>query len=110
MGQGAGEAELASPHEVRTNHSLCWQQLLPGSDSLRQAHLFVWAGGLGLTGSAAVTGAAYICCQDFTLGHVLTAVSAHGAPALLERLSKRALARELIVALKEIEEIATEGS
>lgn len=62
-GQGAGAAGPASLDEVRTNHSLCRQQTMLGPDELRQAHLPVQEGGLGLTSSAAVTGAAYIGCE-----------------------------------------------
>lgn len=73
-----------------------------GSDALRQAHLPIQQGGLGLTNSAAVAGAAGIGCQTLALGGVLTMASTRGSLALLEHLSGRSLAKEPIAALKEI--------
>lgn len=57
-GEGAGAAGLGSPDEVQTDYSLCLQQFVLGSGTLRQAHLSVRGGELGLNGSAAVAVAA----------------------------------------------------
>ena len=78
-------------------------------DALRQAHLPVREGGLGLTSSVDVSDAAYIGCHALALGRVPTAASSAGLPDLLERLPERPLAQELIAALKQVAEVATEA-
>lgn len=54
-------------------------------------------------------GATYIRCQALALGRELTMALTCGPPALLERVPERSSATELIVALRQVEEIATEG-
>ena len=108
-GEGAIAAGLAGPDEVRANPNLCKRQHFLGEEALRQAHLPVREGGLGLISRADVAGAAYIGSHALALGRVLTAASTPGLPAVLERLPGRPLAAELIAALKEVGEIASEG-
>lgn len=102
-----GAAGLASSDEVRIDHSLCRRQSVLGSDALRQAHLPVREGGLGLTGSAAIAVAVYISRQALSLGRVLNAASTRNLHALLEHLLERPLAKELIAILKEVADITT---
>lgn len=81
---------------------------MASSDAVRLTNLPDREGGLGFTSRTAVTGAAYVGCQAIALGCVLTAASVCGLPTLLERLSRRPLAKELIAALKEAANIAME--
>ena len=76
------------------------QQTFLGHEALRQAHLPIREGGLGLISSDAIKGAAYIGCQALVLGHVVTASARENLPSLLERVPKPPMASALIDELK----------
>ena len=59
-GDGAAAAGLPTPEEVAHDHTVCQNQTYLGNDALRQGHLPIREGGLGLTSSSSVKGAAYI--------------------------------------------------
>ena len=78
-----------------------------GHDALRQAHLPIREGGLGLTSSISIKGAAYIGCHALVLGRVVAAAAARGnLPSLLERLPERPMASAFI---EELKIVATEA-
>lgn len=58
--------------------------------------------------TARVAGTAYNGCQALTPGCVLTAVSAFGLPNLLKRIMEQPPTTDLIAALENVEDIATE--
>ena len=78
---------------------------LPGAP-LRQAHLPIREGGLGLTSSISIKGAAYIGCHALVLGRVVAASARGNLPSLLERLPERPMASALI---EELKIVATEA-
>ena len=93
---GAAAAGLPTPEEV-THDSTMWQnQTYVGNEFLRQAHLPIREGGLGLTSSSSIKGAAYIDCHALVLGRVVTASARGNLPSLLERLPERPVASALI--------------
>ena len=73
---------------------------LPGHDALRQAHLPIQEGGLGLTSSSSIKGAAYVGCNALVPGRVVAASAQENLPSLLERLPERPMASALIEELK----------
>ena len=77
-----------------------------GHDALRQAHLPIREGGLGLTSSSSIKGAAYIGCLALVLGRVVAASARGNLPSLLERLPERPMASAL---LEELKIVATEA-
>ena len=83
-----------------TDHYLCRNQTYLGHEALRQAHLPIREGGLGLISSDAIKGAAYIACQALVLGHVVAASTWENLPSLLERLPDRPMASAFIDELK----------
>ena len=62
-GDGAAAAGLPTSEEVTHNPAVCQNQIYLGREALRQAHLQIRKGGLGLTSSSAIKGAAYIGCH-----------------------------------------------
>ena len=76
-GDGAAAAGLPTPEEVAYDPTVCQNQTYLGHDALRQTHLPIREGGLGLTSSSSIKGAAYIGCHALVLGRVVAA-SARG--------------------------------
>ena len=105
-GDGAAAAGLPTPEEVAHDVSVCQNQTYLGHDTLRQAHLPIREGGLGLTSSSSIKGAAYIGCHALILGRVVAASARGNLPSLLERLPERPMASVLI---EELKIVATEA-
>ena len=80
-GDGAAAAGLPTPEEVAHDSTVCQNQTYLGHEALRQAHLPIREGGLGLTSSSSIKGAAYIGCHALVLGRVVAA-SARGKPSI----------------------------
>ena len=99
-GDGAAAAGLPTPEEVVYDPTACQNQTYLGHDALRQAHLPIREGGLGLTSSSSIKGAAYIGCPALVLGRVVAASARGNLPSLLERLSERPMASAPIEELK----------
>ena len=76
-GDAAAAAGLPTPEEVAHDPTVCENQTYLGHGALRQAHLPTQEGGLGLTSSSSIQGAAYIGCHALVLGRVVAA-SARG--------------------------------
>ena len=76
-GDGAAAAGLPTPEEVAHDPTVCQNQTYLGHDALRQAHLPILEGGLGLTSNSSIKGAAYFGCHTLVLGRVVAA-SAQG--------------------------------
>ena len=91
---------LPTPEEVARDLSVCQTQTYLGHEALRQAHLPIREGGLGLTSSDAIKGAAYIGCQALVLGRVVAASARGNLSSLLERLPERPTTSALIDELK----------
>ena len=85
-GDRAAAAGLPAPEEVAHDPTVCQNQTYLGHDALRQAHLPIREGGLGLTSSSSIKGAAYIGCHALVLGRVVAASTLGNLPSLLERL------------------------
>ena len=105
-GDGAAAAGLPTPEEVAHDPTVCQNQTYLGHDALRQAHLPIREGGLGLTSSSSIKGAAYIGCHALVLGRVVATSARGNLPSLLERLSERPMASALI---EELKIVATEA-
>ena len=105
-GYGAAAAGLPAPEEVAHDPTVCQNQTYLGHDALRQAHLPIREGGLGLTSSSSIKGAAYIGCHALVLGRVVVASARGNIPSLLERLPERPMASAL---LEELKIVATEA-
>ena len=73
-GNGAAAASLPTPEKVANDPSVCRNQTYLGHEALRQAHLPILEGGLGIISSDAIKGAAYIGCQALVMGHVVAAL------------------------------------
>ena len=58
-GDGAGAAGLPTPEEVAHDPTVYQNQTYLGHEALRQAHLPIQQGGLGLTSSSSIKGTAY---------------------------------------------------
>ena len=99
-GDGAAAAGLPTPEEVAHDPTVCQNQTYLGHDALRQAHLPVREGGLGLTSSSSIKGAAYIGCHALVLGRVVAASARGNLSSLLERLPERPMASALLEELK----------
>ena len=67
-GDGAAAAGLPTPEEVAHDPTVCQNQSYMGHDALRQGHLPIREGGLRLTSSSSIEGAAYIGCHALILG------------------------------------------
>ena len=105
-GDGAAAAGIPTPEEVAHDPTVCQNQTYLGHDALRQAHLSIREGGLGLTSSSSIKGAAYIGCHALVLGRVVAASARGNLPSLLERLPERPMASAL---LEELKIVATEA-
>ena len=105
-GDGAATAGLRTPEEVAHDPTLCQNQTYLGHEALRQAHLPIREGGLGLTSSSSIKGTAYIGCHALVLGRVIAASARENLPSLLERLPELPMTSALI---KELKTVATEA-
>ena len=106
-GDEAAAAGLTTPEEVAyDDHTVGQNQTYLGHDALRQAHLPIREGGLGLTSSGSIKDAAYIGCHALVLGRIVVASSRGNLPSLLERLPERPMASALI---EELKIVATEA-
>ena len=105
-GDGAAAVGLPTPEEVAHDPTVCQNQTYLGHDALRQAHLPVREGGLGLTSSISIKGAVYIGCHAVVLGRVVAASARGNFPSLLERLPERPMASALIEELKIVATVA----
>lgn len=83
---------------------------MPELAALRQAHLPVQEGGVGLTSSARVASTAYTGRQALAFGWVFTVASTSGLPALFECLTQLPLAKEFIVAVTKMKNMCYSGS
>ena len=90
-GDGAVAAGLPTPEEVAHDPSVSQNQTYLGHEALRQAHLPIREGGLGLTSSSSIKGAVYIGCHALVLGRVVAASARGNLPSLLERLPERSM-------------------
>ena len=99
-GDGAAAVGLPTPEEVAHGPTVCQNQAYLGHDTLRQVHLPIREGGLGLTSSSSIKGAAYIGCHALVLGCVVAASARGNLPSFLERLPERPMASALIEELK----------
>ena len=99
-GDGAAAAGLPAPEELAYHPSVCRNQTYLGHEALRQALLPIREGGLVLTSSDAIKGAAYIGCQALVLGRVVAASARENLPALLKCLPERPMASALLDELK----------
>ena len=104
-GDGAATARLPMLDEVAHDPTVCQNQIYLGHEALRQAHLPIRGGGLGLTSSSSIKNAAYIGCHALVLGGVVAASARGNLPSLLERLPERPMASALI---EELKTVATE--
>ena len=105
-GDGAAAEGLPTSEEVAHDPTVCQTQTYLGHDGLRQAHLPIREGGLGLTSSSSIKGAAFIGCHALVLGRVVAASARGNLPSLLERLPERPMASAL---LEELKIVATEA-
>lgn len=64
-------AGLKTP-EVGHDSRVIRTQTYLGHEALRQTHLPIWEGGLGLASSDAIKSAVQIGCQDFVMGRVVS--------------------------------------
>ena len=106
-GDGAAAAGLPTPPvEVADDPTVCQNHTYLGHDALRQAHLPIREGGLGLTSSGSIKGAACVGCHALVLRRVVAASARWNLPSLLERLPERPMASALI---EELKIVATEA-
>ena len=103
---GAATAGLPAPEEMAHDPIVYQNQTYLGHDTLRQAHLPTREGGLGLTSSSSIKGAAYIGCHALVLGRVVAASARGDLPSLLERLPEQPMASARI---KNLKIVATEA-
>ena len=99
-------ARLPTTAEVAHDPTVCRNPTYLGHDALRQAHLPILEGGLGLTSSSSIKVAAYIGCHALVLGRVVAASAPGNVPSRLERLPERPMASALI---EELKIVATEA-
>ena len=88
--------------EVAHNPTVCQNQTYLGHEALRQAHLPIREGGLGLTSSSSMKCVAYIGCYALVLERVVAASAQENLPPLLERLPERPMESALIEELKTV--------
>ena len=105
-GDEAAAAGLPTPEEVAHDPTVCQNQIYLGHEALRQAHLPIREGSIGLTSSSSIKGTAYIDCHALVLGSVVAASARGNFPSLLERLAERPMASAFI---EELKTVATEG-
>ena len=103
---GAAAAGLSRPEEVPHDPTVCQNHTYLGHEPLRQAHLPIRKGGIGLTSSSSIKSAAYISCNALVLGRVVAASARGNLPLLLERVPERPMASALI---EELKTVATEA-
>ena len=72
----------------------------------KHTYIDIREGGLGLTSSSSIKGAAYVGCHALVLGRVVAASARRNLPSLLERLPQRPIASTLT---KELKIVATEA-
>ena len=101
-GDGAAAGGLPTPEKVAHDPTVCQNQTYLGHDVLRQAHLPIREGGLGLASSSSIKGAAYIDCHALALARVVAASARGNLPSLLERLPERPMTSALIEELKTV--------
>ena len=101
-GDGAAAAGLPTPDEVAHDPTVCQNQTYLGHEALWQAHLPIREGGLGLTSSSSIKGAAYIDGHALALGRIVAASARGNLPSFLERLPERPMASALIEAQKTV--------
>ena len=70
-GGGGAVAGLPTPEEVSHDPTVCQNRIYLGPEALRQAYLPIREGGLGLTSSKSIKGAAFIGCHALVLGRVV---------------------------------------
>ena len=85
-GDGTAAAGISTPEEVAYDPTVCKNQTYLGHDALRQAHLPIREGGLGLTSSSSIEGAAYTGCHALVLGGVVASSAQGNLASLLEQL------------------------
>ena len=84
--------------------TVCQNQTYLGHEALRQTHLPIRGGGLGLTSSSSIKGTAYIGCHALALGRVVAASARGNLPSLFEWLPERPMAS---APLQELKTVAT---
>ena len=107
-GDGAAAAGLPTAEKVAHDPTVNQNQTCLEREALRQAHLPIREGGLGLTSSNSIKGAAYIVCHAFVLGRVVAASAWGKLPSLLERLPERPMASVLLEELKIVATVSRE--
>ena len=105
-GDGASAAGLPTPDEVAHYPTVFQNHTYLGREALRQVHLPTREGGLGLTSSSSIKGAAYIGCHALVLGRVVVTSARGNLPSLLERLLERPMSSALIGELKTVATVA----
>ena len=85
-GDGAAAAGVPTPEEVPHDPTVCQNQTYLGHEALLPAHEPIQEGGLGLTSSNFIKGAAYIGCHALVLRRVVAAFTRGNLPSLPERL------------------------
>ena len=101
-GDGAAAGELPTPEEVTHDPTMCQTQTYLGHEALRQAHLPIREGDLGLTSSISIKGAACIGCHALVLWRIVAVSARENLPPLLERLPERPMASALLEELKTV--------
>ena len=105
-GDGAAATGLPTPEEVAHDPTVCQTQTYMGHEALRQGHLSIRKGGLGLTSSSSIKGAANIGCHALVLGRVVASSTRGNIPSLLERLPEGPMASARI---EEVKTVTTEA-
>ena len=77
-GYGATAAGLPTLEEVAYDPTVCQTQTYLGHEAVRQAHLPIREGDLGLTSTSSIKGTAYLGCQALVLGRVVAASTPGG--------------------------------
>ena len=95
-GKGATAAGLPTPEEVAYDPTVCQNQTYLGHEALRQAHLPIREGSIGLTSISSIKGAAYIGGHALVLGRVVAASARGNLPSLLGRLPEQPMPSALI--------------
>ena len=99
-GNGAAAARLPTPEQIVHNPIVRENKTYLGHDALRQVHLPIREGDLGLTSSNSIKGAIYIGCHALVLGRIDTVSTRGNLPSLLERLPELPMASVLLEELK----------
>ena len=99
-GDGPAAAGLPTPEEVAHDPTVRQNQTLLEHEVLWQAPLPIPEGGLRLTSSNFIKGAAYIGCHVLVLGHIVAASTRGNLP--FERLPERPMTSALLEKLKDV--------